>query len=74
MITNTLTDLHNGSDVCVPASSASWVSYHELEGRRIAPVFAPATGEVRPKTDDSALIAAPQGMGTAWGHTWRPPD
>lgn len=49
-----------------------------LEGCRVAPVFAPPTGEVRPQTGDHALIAdmtAPEsGKGLAWVQTWRPPD
>lgn len=75
MIKNSATTLRHSSGVCAPASSAVWVRYRELEGRRIAPVFAPTTGEVRPQT--AALIDmgdAPSDKGMAWDQTWRPPD
>lgn len=72
---NTATTLRHSDGVCAPASSAMWARHHELEGRRIAPVNASTTGEVRPQT--VALIDmgdAPSGKGMAWGQTWRPPD
>lgn len=75
MIINSATTLRHSNAVCAPASSATWARYHELEGRRISPVFAPATGEVRPQT--AALIDmgdAPSDKGMAWDQTWRPPD
>lgn len=74
MITTTLTNQPNGSGVCAPASSGEFVRYHGRRWAHVAPVTAPATGEVRPRMGDSSLIAAPKGMGMAWGNTWRPPD
>lgn len=77
MIKNSATTLHQGNGGCAPASSATWARYRELGGRRIAPVNALPTGEVRLLTAAQIDLMggdAPSGKGMAWDQTWRPPD
>jgi hypothetical protein len=80
MITiTTQTELRHSGGFCVPAPSDDRVRHLELiDGRRLAPFYAPQTGAVRPQAGDSALIATmtavQSGKGTDWGRTWSPPD
>lgn len=77
MIKNSATTLHHSSGVCAQASSAMLTRYHGLGVRRIAPVNAVPTGEVRLLTAAQIDLMggdAPSGKWMAREHAWRPPD